>query len=165
MSSEREWGRKVCNSGVAADAVYSGAYHFLAGWVCGNFPGVEVDGFWVEEQLRRHAARRVADNPFAWSDSSWRMWWKNRVEESGLLPPGCRLDPVSHAAGTLHTGGTWYSTPEEMERLKFPDDFVAAATVATPGIERVSTRPGPIDRVAAVVTDFPSNRDYGDPVG
>ena len=83
------------------------------------------------------------------------MWWKNRLAEAGLMP--AEKSPPSDVCvfTTLHTGGTWYSTPEELARLVFSDLPEFADTTATPGIARTPHRPEPIDAVAARVAHFP----------
>jgi len=111
---------------------------------------LETNAEWVKARLGQLKAPR---DTMTWHDHSWAAWWKRRVEDGRLLPAGRRLLPSAEdwVSATLHVFFRDIEETPEMWELLRNDKTVLTDGPATPGIERVITRPEPIDRTAARV--------------
>lgn len=146
-------------------AVAARDWTFLAGWCSGRWGvevdparlGAAVDDFWVDEATRELADRtRLVDLGLdascLWSNGSWAMWLKNRVEEAaGKFPHGSaprlgRLEVILHMGFLCVEELPWH-----LANLCRKDDTPVPGGPSTPGIERTLTSPEPIDRTAAKV--------------
>lgn len=140
----------VGGRGAVADAMLRGNWSWIAGWLNGRF-GVAVREAWVGSQPLPNSSYVWA----GWSDGSWAMWWKRRLDITGLLPAFGATPESIRFECELHTGGTWYSTPDELARVENWDldecDDVRRRGTQTPGISRVTQIVTPIDRTAARV--------------
>ena len=128
-------------------------WSWIAGWIYGKW-GCEVTPEWVF--ANRPEVVKLGGSP-VWSDGSWAMYWKTQVIKSHVR---WGKEPVRHpltvpfdkaATATLHV---FFISLEETEEMIFRlrnDRSPAKSGPATPGIERVMTRPEPIDRTAARV--------------
>ena len=139
-------------------AMIAGDWQWVAGWINGRFR-VSVSAKWVGEIIAKKGeslvrSDRIEKDPVHIRlTSTWYMWWKNRLAELGLMPKtkGIEFFVPAGWSTTLHVFFIAIDEDEEMlERLRRPD-VATRSGPQTPAIERVMTKPTPIDRVAAKV--------------
>lgn len=119
---------------------------FIAGWVSGKY-GATVTREWVWLRLSR---ARFPGYTRGYSDGSWASWWKRRLEEDGRFESGGTPPEPIDFVTELHVG--FVAIEETAEMLaRLAGEKAEAGGPATPAIERVMTRPQPIDRTAAIV--------------
>lgn len=131
--------------GPASQAMRRHDWPWVAGWLSGRF-GVDVSANWI--------ASNKPKNGFGscWSDGSWAMWWKRRLELAGLFRTARpSLNTFDLYGVPLNIGFIGIEETEEMKQRLPEKDGKPVNRIATPGIERTMQKPTPIDRVAARV--------------
>jgi hypothetical protein len=140
------------NCGAVERAVKDGDWSWVAGWVAGRF-GKAVTTEWCENCCRELTQGRM--NGARWSDGSWALYWKTQLINDGYFSSPTVGVETFRLEVPLHVFFLSLEESDEMlQRLKRKepeDDGNKRRKVATPGIERVTTSPEPIDRVAARV--------------
>lgn len=98
--------------GAAESAVRDQNHEWLAHWLSQEFQ-VHVDPESVKTWLQ---ADRSLLLPY-WSDASWRMWFKNRLSESGAFGCSFKKPPHINLPVTLHVGFVGLFESEEELRV------------------------------------------------
>ncbi len=89
-----------------------------------------------------------------WSNQTWRLWIKNRLEEKNLFPNGCNSD-FPHFATTFHVFFLQLDETEEMLARLRNEPAEEAKTAKSKIFNPDSRKPIPIDRVAMNVAPMP----------
>lgn len=129
----------------------------MAAWVNERLePVFSVNAQWVEKELSEREFHNVDYHGAIRSDSTYYMWFKNRLEERGLLPLAGRLannnDDNPLVTATFHVGFiSIEETPEQLERLPKGEPKNGEPSVARSKISRTVQHIEPINSVASKV--------------
>jgi hypothetical protein len=135
---------------------------------------------WLSETYGVAVAPEVVEGFFAvvsrfdsecrlhWSDCTWAMWLKHRMDAAGLLPgPGCAAAEITLPT-TLHVGfATVHEDDAMLARLRVPETLPRhrpaddEAPVARSRIFTATAIPRSIDAVAARVSGIPVDGGVG----
>lgn len=148
----RSSNRIIDNCGSIQDAVDRADWAWIAGYLLGQF-GVKTTIEWC-----RDTVNPISEPGFtSWSDGSWRMWWKVQLIRANRF--ATPRNPLDHGRLTteLHIGFLHIEETEEMLRLLAENEYDPDAQkrhVQTSSMDRVMTRPEPVNRVALRVVGW-----------
>lgn len=132
-------------------------FEAVAAWVNERLePVFSVNARWVEKELSEREFHNVDYHGAVRSDSTYYMWFKNRLEEHGLLPcagspsHGNEEDPL--ATATFHVGFIFIEeTKEQVALLPKGEPRSEESSVARSKISKTVQHIEPINSVASKV--------------